>query len=118
MNPVAKVLVFIDCVHNVGMKVPRKGSRELDPLHAGRSRGPQQPAKWRRPLEAFQARLGLRTITVHVLPDQVNLAIASGAQLVYLGNDLRCRAALFSPTRERNDAVGAKLVTAFDDGNE
>src|SRR5712691_315030 len=48
----------------------------------------------------------------------MNLAITKGAQLVYLGDDLRCCAALLSPTRKRHDAVSAELVAAFDNGNE
>src|ERR1700682_4615106 len=96
MNPVAKALVFVDRGNYVRMKIARKGGRKLDSLHPGCGRSPQQARKRGGALESFEAVLCRRAVTVHILSDQVNLAIAVIAQLFDLGDDLGSHTAFLS----------------------
>src|SRR5687768_7707354 len=100
------------------MKIARKRSRKLNPLNSRRGDGPQQTRKKRRPFEVLQPRFCFRPVAVDVLADQMNLAIAVIAKLLYLSNDVRRRSTLFPAARKRNDAVSAELVAALNDRNK
>src|SRR5581483_3280090 len=115
MNPLAKIFILVDSRHDVRMKVARKGSRELYSLHPGRGDGAQQAAERSRTFETFQSVVGLRSIAVYVLPDEMNFLVAITPQCLNLGNDVRSEAALFATTRVRDDAVRTELITALDD---
>src|SRR5690349_1076510 len=118
MNPLAKIFVFVDRRNDVGMKVARKRSCKFDPFHARRRDRAQQTAEKRRAFEACQPIFSFRPIAVYVLANQMNFLVAMTTQLVDLGNDIGSSSAGFAAARERNNAVGAELITAFDDGNK
>src|SRR5687767_6617389 len=100
------------------MKIARKRSRKLNPLDPGRGDGSQQTRKERRAFEVLQPRFCFRPVAVHVLADQMNLAIAVIAKLLYLGDDVGRRPTLLPAARKRNDAVSAELVAALNDRNK
>src|SRR2546426_854606 len=100
--------------HDVRVEVSWKGRREFDPLHSRGSHRAQQATERRRALKSFQAAFCFRTITVHVLANQMNLFVAVAAKLAYLRDDVGGFPALFAAARIRHDAVSTKLVTTFD----
>src|SRR5207244_4483235 len=118
MNPLAKIFVFIDRRDDVRMKVSRKRRRELDSLHSGRSDCAKQTTEGSGAFERVQTVFDLRPITIYVLTNQMNLAIAMPAQLVDLGDDFGSGSTLFATARIRNNAVSAELVASFDDWNK
>ena len=118
MNPLAEVFVFIDRGHDVRMKITWERSRKLDALNSGRRRRSQQSTERGSAFESFQPCLSPRPVTVYVLSNQMNFAIAVVTQLLYFSYDLNRGATLFSSARIRNNAIRAELVAAFDDGNK
>src|SRR5262245_29671672 len=118
MNPLTKIVVLVDGRDNVGMEIARERGGELDSLHTGCRHRAQQTTERRRSLEAFQAVICLWSITVYVLPDQVNFAIAVQSQLVYFRDDVGRQPAFLTTAGKRHDAVSTKLVTALDDRYE
>src|SRR5262245_52370129 len=88
MDPVAEILVLVDCSNDVRMKIAWERRRELDAVDAGCGNGSQQPGKHRRAFHVLKPEFHLRAITVHVLPNQMNLAITVVAELLHLCDDL------------------------------
>jgi hypothetical protein len=56
-------------------------------------------------------------IRIHVLAEQLDFRVAEIGHLAGFGKYRLRRAAALLAARERHHAVGAKLVTAFDDGD-
>src|SRR5205814_5383188 len=118
MDPVTKVLVLVDGGDDIGMKVARKRSRELNSFDSSGRNSAQQARERRHSVEPCQTRVRRWTIAINVLADQVNLTIAKTAEFTHLANNLSGGAALFPAARKRHDTVGTKLITALDDGNK
>src|SRR6185369_9006802 len=97
MNPVTQVRVFFNCRDDVGMKITRKRSRELDARQTSRSHGAQESTERRRAREAFESVFDARPIAVHVLTDKMNFLIAQSLESLRFGDDLHCRTAAFAP---------------------
>src|SRR4030088_1303580 len=56
-------------------------------------------------------------IAVHVLTEQLDLGVTHARQLPRFLQYALASAAALGPPRERNHAIGAALVAAFDDGH-
>jgi len=82
MDPVAEILILIDRINYVRMKISRKRSVEFYPLDPGRGNGSQESRERRRTLEQFHSRVGLRTIAVNVLADEMDFLNARAAGIV------------------------------------
>src|SRR5215510_8764399 len=95
MNPLTKIVVLVDGRNNVAMEIARERSSKLDSLHTGCRDRAQQTTERRRSLEV-QAVIGLWSVTVYVLPDQVNFAIAVQSQFIYFRNDVGRQPALLT----------------------
>ena len=117
MNPIAQILILIHSGDDVPMKISGEGSGELDARHFRRSYCAQKSGKGRRPLKPFKPCFSFRPVTVDVLADKLNLLITRITQTFDFSNDLGCRAATLTSARIWNDAIGAKLITSFDNGN-
>src|SRR5215510_864985 len=96
MNPLTKIVVLVDGRNNVGMEIARERGSKLDSLHTGCRDRAQQTTERRRSLEAYQAVIGLWSVTVYVLPDQVNFAIAVQSQFVYFCDNVGRQPALLT----------------------
>src|SRR2546430_13878930 len=79
--------MFINRRYDVRMKVTGKRGRKFDALHFGRGHRAEQSAERCGAFNSFQTTFRLRTITIHVLTDEMNLVIAAPVKLVDLRND-------------------------------
>src|SRR5437868_4455004 len=118
MNPLAKTFVLVNRRDNVRIKVARKRSCKLDPLHSRSCDGAQQTAERCRAFEAFQPSFGFGSIAVYVLTNQMDFLVPLMTQFVDLSDDICSSSARFAASRERHNAIGAKLIAALDDGNK
>src|SRR5688572_1773741 len=118
MYPVAKVRVHLDSRNDVGMEITREGGRKLNTRKSGGRNCSQQTTKWSRSWKTLEPVFNTWPVTIHVLPDQVNLFVTESLQFLCFSNDLARRPAALATTRIRNDTKRTKLVAAFDDGNE
>src|ERR671917_548526 len=112
MNPVTKIRVLLNRRYDVRVKIARKGRRELDARHSGRSDCAQQAAKRCRTFEAFETVIDARPVAVHVLTDELDFLVTECLKILYFGNDLTGRTAAFAAPRVRHDAERTKLVAA------
>lgn len=118
MHPVTQILKLVQSRHNICVKIPREGGSEFDPLHARRRHRAQESGEGGGAAKLSQAVVRSRAIAIDVLPYQLHLPVTLSAESANLLDDLQGRATALPPTRERDYAVGAKLITPLYDGNK
>src|SRR5205085_12438163 len=100
-------------------EVARVGGRVLDPRDARLTSDPLEQVREGVLLEATPRwpddPVG---IGVHVLSDEMNLAVSGRAEAANLLDHAVCRTAPLLPPGERDDTIGAALVAAFDNRHE
>ncbi len=87
--------MLVDGRHYVRVKVARKRGRELNSFHSRSGHCPQEAAEGGSTFVLFKAGQGFRPIAIHILSDQMNLAITVIPKLLNLRDDVGCFAALF-----------------------
>src|SRR5947199_4270487 len=115
MNPLAKTFVLVNRRDNVRIKVARKRSCKLDPLHCRSCDGAQQTAGRCCAFEAFQPSFGFGSIAVYVLTNQMDFLVPLFFFKQKTAYEICSSSARFAASRERHNAIGAKLVAALDD---
>ena len=118
MYPITKVGILFNGADDVLVEIPRKGSRELDSRHFSRGYSTKQSAEWCRTSKSFEPIVNSWSITIYVLPNQVNLFVAKIFESPGFFDNFRCWSALLSSPRIRDDAKRTELVAAFDDWNK
>ena len=109
MHVIAERRIRLDGVDNALAEIARMRRGEAHAADAGNlpdvieQRG-EIPARGRR-----------IAIAVHVLAEQLNFAVARARQLQRFGDHRRAGAAALRTARERDHAIGAGFVAAFDD---
>src|SRR5437879_1700120 len=96
--------------NNVSSEIPRVRGHEAYPLDTWNfAHGCEQFRK-----TLFSRRIAVR---VHILTKQLNFGVAQIGHLAGFGEHRIRSSAAFFAARERDDAVGAKFVAAFDDSD-
>ena len=104
----------IDGLDDVPAEISRMGRREAHAANSRHRSHRHQKLRETHPLAVSRASGSL--IGVDRLPEKLNFRIARVGQFANLFQNRRARAAALRPSRVRDDAVGAGLVAAFDDG--
>ncbi len=112
VDVIAEALIPLDGIDDGLDEIARMGGGEADALDARNFTYAGQKGR-----EIPTGRGGI-AIAVHVLAEQLDFGVAGGGEACCLFHDVGAGAASFRTAGERDDAIGAAFITAFDDGEE